>query len=252
MLGETPDGLFEHPPEPTAENLQQVLQRVTQQQADIGFCQDPDADRLAVIDETARYVGEEYTLALCLNHALPQHKGPIVVNCATSRMAVDLAEKYGVPCHLSAVGEANVVDLMLKEKAVLGGEGNGGLIDPRVGWVRDSMAGMAQILDAMSQRNLPISQLVDELPRYHIHKTTVALPSSQLAAAYALLQTYWPDAEFSMQDGLRLTWADRWLLVRPSNTEPIVRLIVESPTDGLSLQMLDEARQQLAGLVASK
>src|SRR5262245_14609696 len=133
LLGGQPTGRFEHPPEPTAENLAGVCQQVVTTRAQIGFCQDPDADRLAIIDETGRYIGEEYTLALCLDHVLREHKGPIVTNCATSRMAADLATKYGVPFHRSAVGEANVADKMLEVEAVFGGEGNGGPIDPRVG-----------------------------------------------------------------------------------------------------------------------
>ena len=121
---------------------------------EIGFCQDPDADRLAVIDEAGRYLGEEYTLAMCLDHVLRRRKGPVVTNCSTSRMSEDLAGRYGVPFFRSAVGEANVVDCMLAHDAVFGGEGNGGPIDPSVGLVRDSFVGMAQLLDAMAVRRV--------------------------------------------------------------------------------------------------
>ena len=116
VLGEEPDGQFAHPPEPTAENLAGVLTAVTEAGADVGFCQDPDADRLAVIDQSGRYLGEEYTLAMCVDHVLRQRKGPIVANCASSRMSEDLAERYGVPYFRSAVGEANVVDAMLAHR----------------------------------------------------------------------------------------------------------------------------------------
>ena len=149
-MGGTPDGQFAHPPEPTAENLAGVLAQVIAAQADVGFCQDPDADRLAIIDEQGRYIGEEYTLAICVDHVLRQRQGPIVTNCSTSRMSEDLAAKYGVPFFRSAVGEANVVDAMLAHDAVFGGEGNGGVIDPRVVLVRDSFVGMALMLDAMA------------------------------------------------------------------------------------------------------
>ena len=152
VLGEEPNGQFAHPPEPTAENLAGVLAAVTDAGADVGFCQDPDADRLAVIDQSGRYVGEEYTLAMCVDHVLRQRKGPIAANCASSRMSEDLAERYGVPYFRSAVGEANVVDAMLAHEAIFGGEGNGGPIDPRVGYVRDSFVGMALLLDAMAAR----------------------------------------------------------------------------------------------------
>ena len=150
ILGEEPNGEFAHTPEPIAENLAGVLKAVPEAQADIGFCQDPDADRLAVIDETGRYIGEEYTMALCADHVLRHRKGPIVTNCSSSRMSQDLAEKYGVPFYRSAVGEANVVDAMIAHEAIFGGEGNGGPIDPRVVLVRDSFVGMALILDAMA------------------------------------------------------------------------------------------------------
>ncbi|MCL2347461.1 MAG: phosphoglucosamine mutase, partial [Planctomycetaceae bacterium] len=149
VLGKEPDGQFEHTPEPTEENLQSVFEKVRQANVDIGFCQDPDADRLAVIDASGRYLGEEYTVAMCLDHVLQtREKGPVVINCASSRMSQDVAEKHGVAIYRSAVGEANVVDLMKAKNAVFGGEGNGGPIDPNVGYVRDSFVGMAQLLDA--------------------------------------------------------------------------------------------------------
>ena len=157
LLGGEADGQFAHTPEPTAENLVGVLRDVVNAGAHVGFCQDPDADRLAIIDENGRYIGEEYTLALCVDHVLCGTPGPVVTNCSTSRMTEDLASKYGVPFFRSAVGEANVVDEMLKCSAVLGGEGNGGAIDPRVGLVRDSFVGMALVLDAMAARDLSVS-----------------------------------------------------------------------------------------------
>ncbi len=123
ILGENPDGQYEHTPEPTQENLAGVLARVREIGADIGFCQDPDADRLAVIDETGRYIGEEYTPALCVDHVLRSRTGPVVTNCSTSRMTEDLAAKYKVPFYRSAVGEANVVEAMQRHSAILGGEG---------------------------------------------------------------------------------------------------------------------------------
>lgn len=230
LLGGTPDGLFEHTPEPTAENLSNVLAKVTQVGADIGFCQDPDADRLAIIDEQGRYLGEEYTLALCVDHELRRRRGPIVTNCSTSRMSEDLAKKYDVPFFRSAVGEANVVDVMIARGAVLGGEGNGGVIDPRVGWVRDSFAGMALVLDAMAARSAKISALADELPRYEIVKTKIAVDPAKIPAAIAALKKQFSDAQVDTLDGLRLDWPGKWLLVRASNTEPIVRAISEAAT----------------------
>ena len=246
LLGETPDGQFEHTPEPTAENLSGVLSSVVRHGAQIGFCQDPDADRLAVIDEQGRYLGEEYTLALCVDHELRRRSGPIVTNCSTSRMSEDLAVKYGVPFYRSAVGEANVVDAMLAQGAVLGGEGNGGVIDPRVGLVRDSFAGMALVLDAMAARQATISQLAAELPRYEIVKTKITLEPAAVPDALAALKKHFADAQADTLDGLRLDWPGKWLLVRASNTEPIVRAIAEAPTAQEATFLCQEAARVLS------
>jgi phosphomannomutase len=231
LVGGDPDGLFGHPAEPTAVNLDSVLELVQAAQSDIGFCQDPDADRLAVIDESGRYLGEEYTLAICVDHVLRQQPGPVVTNCSTSRMSQDLAKKYNVPFFRSKVGEANVVDLMLAEKATIGGEGNGGAIDPRVGLVRDSFVGMALLLDAMVSRSEPISVLADELPSYAIHKSKVELAPDQVAGALDSLEKHFSEATSDRLDGLRLDWPNKWLLIRASNTEPIVRVVAEAPTE---------------------
>lgn len=276
LLGGEPDGLFEHLPEPTAENLAGVRSAVPQAGACVGFCQDPDADRLAVIDESGRYVGEEYTLAMCVDHLLRRmslsgdrhgrqsgfgtqdaatgggidsKKGPIVANCATSRMSEDLAGRYGVPYFRAAVGEANVVDAMLIHGAAFGGEGNGGPIDPRVGMVRDSFVGMAQLLDAMAQRQEPISRLADELPQYRIVKTKVTLPPERVADAMDSLERRHDRARADRLDGLRLDWPGRWLLVRPSNTEPIVRVIAEAETEDAACHLTREAVEILQGVV---
>jgi phosphomannomutase len=244
-LGADADGQFGHPPEPTAENLQSVLQLVEATNSQIGFCQDPDADRLAVIDETGRYVGEEYTLAMCVDHVLRNTPGPVVTNCSTSRMTQDLAAKYDVPLFRAKVGEANVVDVMLAEDAVFGGEGNGGVIDPRVGYVRDSFVGMALLLDALAARELPVSALADELPRYAMHKAKVDLPLDKVPAAWDALQQHFAEATPDCLDGLRLDWPDKWLLVRASNTEPVVRIFAEAPTGEEARQTCESAVEVL-------
>lgn len=245
LLGGEPDGKYEHTPEPTAENLAGVLARVRESGAAIGFCQDPDADRLAIIDEQGRYIGEEYTLALCVDHVLRHRPGPVVTNCSTSRMTEDLAAKYGVPFFRSAVGEANVVDAINRHHAVLGGEGNGGVIDPRVVLVRDSFVGMALVLDATAAREQPISRLADELPRYEIVKTKISLAPEKIPAGLAALSKHFSEATANTMDGLRLDWPGRWLLVRASNTEPIVRAIAEAPTAEAAKQLCDDAAKVL-------
>jgi phosphomannomutase len=162
-------------------------------------------------------------------------------------MTEDLAKKYHVPFYRSAVGEANVVDYMLKHGGVIGGEGNGGVIDPRVVLVRDSFTAMALILDAMAARNMPVSALADELPRYEICKTKIELPPEKLAGGFAALQRHFRDAKVDKLDGLRLDWPNKWLLVRASNTEPIVRAIAEAPTAAEAQRLCQEAAAALTG-----
>jgi phosphomannomutase len=243
VLGAEPTGRFAHPPEPTEANLDTVAEQGAAGKYDAVFCQDPDADRLAIIDGAGRYLGEELTLALCVEHLLRQTPGPIVSNCSSSRVTQDLAEKHGVPFHRSAVGEANVVDAMLATGAVLGGEGAGGVIHPQVVLVRDSFVGMAMVLDAMASRRLSLAELADELPAYAIHKTKATVDPAKLAATLTKMEKYFSDAEVDKMDGLRLDWpAERkWLLVRASNTEPIVRLIAEAPDEAAAVAVCEEA-----------
>ncbi|MEX2093284.1 MAG: phosphoglucosamine mutase [Pirellulales bacterium] len=256
LLGGTPDGNFDHPPEPTAENLTCVLKEVTENHAQIGFCQDPDADRLAIVDENGRYLGEEYTLAMCADHVLRATPGPIVLNCSTSRMTEDVARRHDVPFHRSKVGEANVVDMMIDCDAVFGGEGNGGVIDPRVGLVRDSFVGMALVLDAMAARGVAVSELAAELPRYAIRKTKIDLPRDRVDAALDALEREFPKARADRLDGLRLDWGNpdgsgSWLLVRASNTEPIVRLVAEAPTGDGAERLCQEGERVIRAVQSS-
>ncbi|MBQ3388502.1 MAG: phosphoglucosamine mutase [Thermoguttaceae bacterium] len=241
-MGEEPNGLFAHTPEPTAENLAGILEQVRAQNVDAAFCQDPDADRLAVIDAGGRYIGEEYTVAICAKHKLAKKAGPVVINCATSRMTIDVAESFGVPAYRSAVGEANVVDRLLESGGVFAGEGNGGPIDPAVGLVRDSFVGMANILEAMADRGLTVAQLADELPRYAIIKQKATLPADRVAETLDRLEGHYKGQKTDRGDGLRVDFADSWVLIRASNTEPIVRIIAEAPAESAALALCDEVR----------
>lgn len=245
ILGEAPSGNFVHPAEPTAENLAGVQDHARAFEAAVGFCQDPDADRLAILDEQGRYIGEEYTLALCLAHVLRRRPGPVVTNCASSRMSEDLASRFGVRFVRSAVGEANVVDAMLASGAAFGGEGNGGPIDPEVGLVRDSFVGMALVLDYLAAEGVALSGLVEQLPHYEIHKTKVTLEPEQLAGALRKLTAHFADAQIDRKDGVRLDWPGRWLLVRASNTEPIVRIIAEARSRSEAEQLCAAAERAM-------
>ncbi len=246
ILGDVPDGNFAHRPEPLAENLTTVCEAVKTGGFNVGFCQDPDADRLAVIDEQGNYIGEELTLALCLLQALPGQTGTIVTNCATSGLSKVIAQQHGCQLQQSAVGEANVADLMIAQHAIFGGEGNGGPIDPQVGYVRDSFVGMARILDLLASSGSSISELVSTLPKLSIVKDKIDLDTAQLPKLYDLLTAAITDASVNRQDGLKLEWPDRWLLVRGSNTEPIVRFIAEAPSVALAQELCNKARA-LAG-----
>jgi phosphomannomutase len=239
------DGFFRHEPEPTAENLKDICPLVRKNEADVGFALDPDSDRLAIIDENGRYIGEELTLALAVLFRLRRERGPVVINMSTSRVVEDVAAKFGCPCHRSAVGEANVADLMRDVGAVIGGEGNGGVIDPRVGLVRDPFVGMAMVLNLMAETNRKLSELVAELPVYHIVKARYGVARDRLPRLFEALVARWPDARANLLDGLRLDWADRWLHVRPSNTEPVVRVIAEAPDEGVAAGLCGEVGAML-------
>lgn len=236
-----PTGLFIHEPEPTPAHLVDVAPWVKQNECATGFVLDPDADRLALIDESGACVSEEATLALAVKYRLKHERGPVVINMSTSRMSEDLAREAGCECFRSAVGEANVVARMREMNALIGGEGNGGVIDPRVGWVRDPFIGMALILSLMAEEKKPLSQLVAELPQYAMLKTKYEVPREKLAGAFAALERRWPDAKINRDDGLRLDGPDWWLHVRGSNTEPVVRVIAEAPSKEEAHLLCDEA-----------
>jgi phosphomannomutase len=241
QFGCEPDGHFLHEPEPTPAHLTDVAPWVKQHSAHVGFVLDPDSDRLALIDETGTCVSEELTLALAVKFRLRSVTGPVVVNMSTSRVIEDIAVAAGCEFARSAVGEANVVELMRTTNAVIGGEGNGGVIDPRIGWVRDPFIGMAQILNLMAEERKPLSQLIAELPAYSMLKTKFAVSRERLPSALAALTAAFPTATANTVDGLRLDGPDWWLHVRGSNTEPVVRVIAEAPTEARATELCRQA-----------
>jgi phosphomannomutase len=241
VLGEQPDGEFEHPPEPLAENLRTVSADMERAAYDIGFVQDPDADRLAILDERGRYIGEEWTLSLCIARRLSQQPGTVVINGASSSVNEAIAAGHGVQCLRSSVGEAHVVDLIRKSHAVFGGEGNGGPIDPRIGWTRDSFLGIAMVLDLLAAEKRPLSNLLTDFPQPQMIKSKTTMTAEELSHSIQRLKERLQPDSLTETDGVRLAWKNRWLLLRASNTEPIVRLIAEAP-DALSVQaLIDEA-----------
>ena len=240
VLGGVPDGEFAHMPAPLESHLGGLCQAVLDQGADVGFAQDPDADRLAIVDELGRYIGEELTMALAADRVLSFHPGPVVVNGSSSRVTADIVARYpGSSFHRSHVGEANVVAAMDDVGAVLGGEGNGGVIDPRVGGIRDSFVGMALVLEGLATGGLSLSEWVDGFPVYQIVKRKVPCPAGRVPAAVEALRAAFGDATATEGDGLRLDWEDRWVQVRGSNTEPIVRVISEAPDAVVAHRLCD-------------
>jgi phosphomannomutase len=228
-LNGTPDGQFPHEPEPTEKNLTGLAEEVRRQHAAVGFAQDPDGDRLAIVDETGRYIGEEYSLVLCAQWMLGRRPGVAVANLSSSRMLDDVAAAHNSRVIRTPVGEANVVQAMLEHGAVIGGEGNGGVIDPRIVPGRDSLVGIAYVLQLMAATGLPPSKLISQIPRYQIVKTKFPCRREDAERAVAALTAKFADQRLDLADGIRIDWPDAWVHARPSNTEPIMRIIAEAP-----------------------
>lgn len=230
-LNDKPTGVFPHNPEPTAENLTSLCDAVKKLGADIGFAQDPDADRLAIVDENGRYIGEEYTLALVTKYMLSINPGTVVTNLSTTRMVDDVAKAAGCPVIRTPVGEANVAQTMIKNNAVIGGEGNGGIIDLRVGPIRDSLIGIALIMQLCAESNKRISQLVNEIPAYEMKKQKFEADKKQAEKIIAQAKKTFKKAEINETDGCRFDFEEGWMHLRTSNTEPVIRLISEFRKD---------------------
>ena len=242
------DGRFHRSPEPIAENLGDLEQLVRATQADIGFATDPDVDRLAVVGEDGHALGEDYTLALAAMVVLRHRPGPVVTNLSTSKVVEDVARDAGMPFHFAKVGEVNVAIAMRDLGATIGGEGNGGVILPELHLGRDAPVGAALLLQLLTEEGRSLSAVIAERKRYVIVKDKLDRPDVPLDAVYAALRAQFPDAKADAQDGLRLDWADRWVHLRPSGTEPIVRVIAEGPTEADARTLIAQARQPLTTL----
>ena len=232
-INDEPTGLFAHGPEPIAENLTQLCDKVRSAGAAVGFVQDPDADRLAVVDEHGAFIGEEYTLALAVRSVLSRRLGPVATNLSTSRIIDDIAADYGAPVFRTPVGEAHVARAVLEHDCVIGGEGNGGVIDPRISPVRDSLSAMSHILQLMAASGKSVSALVAEIPRYTMVKQKFACEAGRIAEALRAVAATRDDfggsgVRMDESDGLRIDTPNGWVQIRASNTEPIVRIIAEA------------------------
>ncbi len=251
-LNGEPTGRFAHEPEPIEPNLTGLCEAVRREKADVGFAQDPDADRLVLVDEKGEFLGEEYTLALAAAFVLRTRKGSLAVNLSTSRMIDDLATAAGCEVFRAPTGEANVVEAMERHGCIFGGEGNGGVIDPRVVPVRDSLVGIAMLLQYLAETGKPLSALAGVIPPYHLIKVKFPCPAGaaeKVAAATRAAFADRPGATFNDADGLRIDLADRWVSVRASNTEPIMRIFAEAPTAADAQALIDEVRLIAASAV---
>jgi phosphomannomutase len=232
QLNTDPNKVFPRGAEPIAENLKVLCQKVKEKKADIGFAQDPDADRLAMVTDEGVAVGEEYTLPLAASYILSDSKAgaTVVTNLSTSAMLDHIARKYGAKVIRTKVGEINVVEEMIRSKAVLGGEGNGGVIYPKVICSRDSLTGIVLILNMMAKENLPISSMIKQLPEYHMIKTKIQCRTKEEAECLIKkIINFYRSEKMDLRDGVKIIFNDSWVHIRPSNTEPVVRIIAEAP-----------------------
>jgi len=246
------DGRFPRPPEPVPENLKALGRLVRRHEADIGIAVDPDVDRLAIVDERGRAIGEDYTLAFAVRAVRPSGRRAVVVcNLSTSLVVEDAAREFGAQVVRAPVGEAHVARKIIELKAVIGGEGNGGVMYPALHVGRDAPLAAALVLALLARERgrgrggATVSELVARAPRYTIVKAKVPR-GPRLEPVYDGLRRRFPDAAMDAQDGLRLAWPDRWLHVRPSGTEPIIRLIAEAPSGADAERLIEEGRRLCA------
>jgi phosphomannomutase len=237
-----PTGEFAHRPEPIRENLGDLCAAVHRERAAIGFAQDPDADRLAIVDERGAYIGEEYTLALAVWSVLSRRPGAVAANLSTSRMVDDLAAKYGVRVLRTPVGEAHVARAMRANGCVIGGEGNGGVIDPRICWVRDSLSAVTLVLQLLAATGKSISELVAELPAYAMVKEKFEAPRERIEAAVKAVTATFAELKPHTTDGVRIDFPEGWVHLRASNTEPIMRVFAEAPTAARAAALVKQVR----------
>jgi phosphomannomutase len=236
---------FPHDPEPIPANLGELCAVMQRTHADIGFAQDADADRLAIIDERGKPLGEECTLALVCRHVLARNPGPVVVNLSTSRLVDDVAGEFGCEVIRTPVGEVNVVEGIMAHGAAIGGEGNGGVIVPAINPCRDSFVGMAFILEALACEGESISRLRARIPRYAMAKEKFDCPARDIAPALRRVQERYAGQTLDTRDGLKISWPDRWVQARGSNTEPIIRVTAEAPSEAEARALAAEITAQL-------
>ena len=246
----TPNGLFPRPAEPLAENLGDLCTAVKEHGADIGFAQDMDADRLAIVSEQGIPIGEDYTLVLATLYVLGKQLGPVVANLSSTSVLQEVANRFNCPLFLTRIGEVNVTEEMQKENAVIGGEGNGGIIYPRINFARDSLTGMALILHLLAETGQTITDLVNSFPSFSLIKEKLVCPSHKISAVLRMLRHEYANYPLDLRDGVKVSLPNGWFLVRGSNTEPIIRVIVEAKSEADARRIVDQVYSRVQGCIA--
>lgn len=235
-----PNGHFPHNPEPLKEHLTDLSEAVKREKADLGIVVDPDVDRLAFMDENGEMFGEEYTLVACADYVLSQTPGNTVSNMSSTRALRDITEKHGGSYEASAVGEVNVVELMKKNNAVIGGEGNGGIIYPELHYGRDALVGVALFLSLLADKNLSVSQLKKTYPLYFMSKKKIELtPQLDVDSILKTIAQTYSNENITTIDGVKIDFSDSWVHLRKSNTEPIIRIYTEAPSQEVADELAD-------------
>lgn len=243
-----PTGYFAHQPEPTPANLTQLSEKMKECRADIGFALDPDGDRLVIAGSNGEILSEEYTLALCADHYLSsKEKNDLVINLSSSRLCDDVAAKYGVKVLRVPTGEIHVTEALEKTGAKLGGEGNGGIILPQINKCRDSLVGMALILEYLAGNGKKIEDCALNIGSYSFIKKKFDIADIDLNKLEVSLRTQFPTGRLNNSDGLRLDFDDSWVLIRKSNTEPIVRVFAEAKSEDKAADLINTVRN-IAGI----
>src|SRR5258708_6176260 len=247
----TPNGLFPRPAEPLPENLGVLCAAVKESGADVGFAQDMDADRLAIVSEAGVPIGEEYTLVLATAYVLNKERGPVVANLSTTSALESVAQRFGCPLFLTKIGEVNVTETMTKENAVIGGEGNGGVIYPRVNFARDSLVGMALVLHHLAETGQTVTEFVNEFPRFSMIKEKLVCPSDKIATVLRMIRREYVAFPLDLRDGVKVMLPDGWFLVRGSNTEPIIRVVAEAKSETRAKEIVAEVYGKVAACINS-
>lgn len=253
LINTTLDGAFAHHPEPIPENLTKLCCIVKEEKADIGFVQDADADRLAIISEKGEPIGEELTLALAVRYILNKRPGPVVTNLSTTKAIEDIAQKHHVPVFRTKIGEIHVVEQILRRKSSIGGEGNGGVILPEVHPCRDSFTAMGLALEYLASSGKSVSQLRSEIPEYFMIKDKVdGTPEQAYRMIRELKKKYSGKERISTLDGLKIDFDHAWVHIRPSNTEPIIRVVAEAKSHREVKRIISQFKKEITGLLEWK